>query len=344
MTRFSKQKQLFLDVLEKLKNFQKSSGELETFGVDLTEKNFYIGQSPFLSSISCIILKEAKNTKPFDSIIQAHVKFIQNLQNSNLLWYKFWYGHPNQTSFAQLPYDLDDTSVVNQLFYLTNEKNIPPNFLAENVNKNQQIETWWKPTFKYCLNHIEETTPLLKHFLAYPVFLYKENGVPMASYYDTEIIVRLHVYTYLEMTNHNYHFNEEMLPISVNEIESALSSSLHYFNPSVYCFALARFNHYSKKVKAELAGFEKSILALIEKWMTNPKKAGDVLLLFLSLSYLRSLTDDEMSHVLKKIEEGTWEQTPILYCVGNKKFSNYHQYYSLSINYAVVLRLLEKYT
>jgi hypothetical protein len=56
------------------------------------------------------------------------------------------------------------------------------------------------------------------------------------------------------------------------------------------------------------------------------------------------LTADEMNLVLKKIEEGTWEQTPILYCVGNKKFSNYHQYYSPSMNYAVVLRLLEKYS
>jgi hypothetical protein len=164
----------------------------------------------------------------------------------------------------------------------------------------------------------------------------------MAEYNDSELIVRLNVYTLLEMLNVDYNLKEKKIPIEPYEVHSALNHSLHYINESMYYFALSAFLKYlnSEKEVWVKSLIESLSFVIQEKYAANTtEKSLNILLLLNSLHNLRPLNSEEINTLKTLVNSHSNFEEPIMICVGNKNFKNYHQYYTPAFNYALLLSL-----
>lgn len=331
------------ELQHEISSFQADDGEFKTYAIDENKDSFYIGKSPFLTAHIACILSEVNSDKFFDPILSKITHFINTLDNSGLGLFKFWYGKANKTAFVNLPFDLDDTAIVNQFLFLQKKPVVNFNILQNNTNSKGEIETWWKPSLSIWIKNIPHTLSFIKHFLSYPIFFLRKEGKAMANYKDSELIVRLNVYTLLEMGKARYKVEDKVFPIKHDAVKKQLLDSIHYGNESVYYYHLCRYHFYSKHLdKTQLKQLENELLACVKQWEAIPSKAGDLFLLFLSLSYLRPLNQHELELVTKLYNSKTWKKQPILFCIGNKEYQNYHQYYSIALTYAVILNLFMK--
>lgn len=320
---------------------QEPSGEFKTYAIDCDGNSFYIGESPFATAHVLCMLHDINN-EALEPLKKKGIQFLQNLDTHNLGLYKFWYKNTFGTAFANLPFDLDDTAVVNQALHLYGKPIINPRLISKNTNKDGKLFTWWKPSLQFLLkNGLKNGKALFEHYKSYLVFLARQNGQNMAEYNDSELTVRLNIYTLFEMLNTPYQLNEVNIPTQPNEVMELLDESLHYMNPSIYYYALSNFCKYSNKVDSQklIVDLSGMIKEYDEIYQGN---SSDICLLLLSLSNLRSLNSEEVSKFYDNIEKYNNNKSNIMICVGNKKFANYHQYYSPAFSLAVFASLLHK--
>lgn len=330
------------NTINKLIEFQKPNGEFKTYAIDCQGESFYIGESPFATAHILCLLYEVNDNR-LELLKEKGLEFLESLDTSKLGLYKYWYKNTFGTAFANLPFDLDDTAMVNQVLSLYNRKTVDPDLLIRNVDEKGLLYTWWKPKPKFLFKHFfSNAKALFDHYKSYLVFVFKQNGHNMAEYNDSELIVRLNVYTLLEMLDTDYSLNEEKIPVEHNEVAEVVDESLHYMNEAMYYYALSTFVKYTDKVEVTFKKRLQETLGNLILEMQSKREddfSSNVLLLLNSIHNLRKLNSSEIKVLEKFIIDENRKEEKIMICVGNKKFENYHQYYAPAFNYALMLRL-----
>lgn len=327
-------------LLKELEKLQEKNGEFKTFAEKQDGEQFYIGKSPFntahiLNLISDIQFNESK-------VIQKKgINFLKQLDTHNLKLYKFWYSDSLGTAYKKLPFDMDDTAVVNQALFLNNETTINKEIIENNVNKDHQIYTWWKPKAKTIFYKLSILKLLPRHYLGYAIFLKNKEGLKMADRFDTEAIVRINVYTFLSLLNKKYKINENF-PIQIKDVSLEIENSLHYMNISMYYLVLCRL----QSINPILNKIEEDKLKIELKQIITQEKeknglSANFIALLLALSFLNlneaKRYNDEINLF---INQQKWDNEKYYICVGNKKFDNYHQYFSPAFTLALLIRLI----
>jgi hypothetical protein len=332
---------VFSDAVLKLKSFQQN-GEFNTYAINTEGNVFYIGESPFITSHIICLLAESKSSE-VQKIIHDSVRFIKKLCDNKFNLYKFWYKNTFGTAFARLPYDMDDTAMALQVLCLTdNNQKFNLSFIKQNVDENNRILTWWRPDLKTIISNLTEIMVFLKHYSSYLIFKKNKDGLTMADYNDSELIVRLNNYTLFEILKQDYTFNENHIPVELEEVRNELACSLHYMNETVYFYTISRYHYYSKKLsEVQVNKLIESIQALINLLRLKGEKLADILLLYVCLVMLDEI-ETFYDEIHQFIVNNKFDECSIMVCVGNKKFDNYHQYFSFAFTYAAIVFLVCK--
>lgn len=319
---------------------QKPNGEFELFAFTDDGKQFYIGESPFLTAHIIYLLHGIEDER-VQLIIEKAIGFLENIDYTDKRIYKFWYKNVVGTDFPLLPFDLDDTAVVNQVLALYNRRTVNPEILLNNRTKDELFYTWLKPSLKTIIKHPDYVLLFKEYLKSYPIFLRNENNLKMAEYNDSEIIVRLNIYIMMAMLGAKINIPEKYFPFKIEDVRKELISSLHYDNVAMYYLTLAKFQKHSDyfdKNKTDELEFElRKNIASTDVSINN--SLANSLAMYLSLSMINRLKLSDVD-IIKKIESASWEDTVFDVCVGNKKFTTYHVYSSVDFSLSSAIKLV----
>lgn len=327
-------------LIQELKLNQEKNGEFKTYAIDQTNSRFYIGSSPF-NTAHIINLITKLNIPSLDETINNALSFLKNLDSNSLRLYKFWYSDVSGTAFKQLPYDLDDTAVVNQAFLLNGIESASTKIFDKNISNNKLYYTWWKPNWYSIKFKPSNFKLLISHYWGHLIFLKKENGHRMAEIKDTDIIVQLNIHSYLSLLSSEHSINKKF-PIEIKTVQKEIKRSLHYMNASVYYYSLCRLH----SIKSFLSNQEKKqLIKELQKIITieyNKNGASPNFIAFvLALSFLSiKLVSNYLTVIQTYINQQKWKKENYYVCVGNKNYNNYHQYFSPALSIAKLIRLL----
>src|SRR5690348_16050324 len=81
---------------------QKTSGEFETFAQTRDGKNFYIGESPFVTAHIIYLLHGIEDDR-IKEIIRRAIAFLENIDFTGKRIYKYWYLNAKGTAYQFLP-------------------------------------------------------------------------------------------------------------------------------------------------------------------------------------------------------------------------------------------------
>ena len=323
---------------------QKGSGEFELFASTGDGKKFYIGESPFLTAHIIYHLHEVEDLT-VQAIVGKALDFLEKIDYTGKRVYKFWYKNVVGTDFPFLPFDLDDTAVVNQVLSLYKRNSVNNDVLLNNRSKDKLFYTWLKPSFKTMMRSPSYLLLFAEYVKSYRIFLKNANNLKMAEFDDSEIIVRMNVYIMMAINGYTAPIIEENFPFKYDDVKKELTNSLHYNNPSMYYLTIAKFQKHSNFLNTEQLEY------LAEEIRENISSDVSILnrnianlsVLYLSLGLLDKLNLNDAVDFIKKFQSATIEDSHFEVCVGNKKFNNYHTYTSGDFTIAVIIRLLDTF-
>ncbi len=328
------------ELINALAKAQKPNGEFETFAATTDGHYFYIGESPFATAHISYLLFDVVDEEA-KRIVDKSVSFFEQIDSTEERIYKYWYGHTTGTSFPLLPFDLDDTSVVNQTLALQKRKTVDISILMNNRSSRKLFYTWLKPSLKTVVKHPNLTYVFAEYFKMYPIFFKNSDGLYMAEYNDSEIIVRMNVYIMLAIMGKDVSVADNYFPFAIEDVERELQSSLHYNNAAMYYLTLAKFQRHTSYFKQERVDeLALQIRAYIKQLEDGGSFANETAL-YLSLLFIGKLTAADEQNYLSLFQNSNSENAPFKICVGNKKFKEYHEYCSVDFKMAMAVKLLD---
>ncbi len=323
---------------------QKPNGEFELFASTGDRKKFYIGESPFLTAHIIYHLHEIDDLR-VHTIVGKALDFLEKIDYTDKRIYKFWYNNAIGTAFPFLPFDLDDTALVNQVLSLYKRKTVNRHVLLNNRSNDKLFYTWLKPSFKTLIQSPDYFFLFAEYLKSYRVFLKNANKLKMAEFDDSEIIVRMNVYIMMAINGYTTEIAEKEIPFNNEDIKKELSSSLHYDNAAMYYLTLAKFQKHScffNTTKCDQLAEE------IRKQITSVdlrvnREIANSFSLYLSLSLINKLTPNDGVDIIKILKSTNLEDALFEVCVGNKKFDSYHTYTSVDFTLSCAIRLLNDF-
>ena len=326
-------------LINTLAKAQKPNGEFETFAATTDGHYFYIGESPFATAHISYLLNDIVDEHA-KRIVDKSVSFFEQIDSTEERIYKYWYGHTTGTSFPLLPFDLDDTSVVNQTLALQKRKTVDFTILMNNRSSRKLFYTWLKPSLKTVVKYPNLTHVFAEYFKMYPIFLKNSDGLYMAEYNDSEIIVRMNVYIMLALMGKDISIADNYFPFAIADVQQELKSSLHYNNAAMYYLTLAKFQRHTSYFKQERVDKMALQIRAYIKQLEGADSFANITALYLSLLFIGKLTPADEQDYLAVIKNSNFENATFKICVGNKKFKEYHEYCSVEFTMAMAVRLL----
>jgi hypothetical protein len=328
------------ELINALAKAQKPNGEFETFAATTDGHYFYIGESPFATAHISYLLNDVVDEEA-KRIVDKSVSFFEQIDSTEERIYKYWYGNTTGTSFPLLPFDLDDTSVVNQTLALQKRKTVDVSILMNNRSSKNLFYTWLKPSLRTTVKHPNLAHVFAEYFKMYPIFLKNSDGLYMAEYNDSEIIVRMNIYIMQSLMGKDVSVADTYFPFAIADVERELQSSLHYNNAAMYYLTLAKFQRHTSYFKKERVDELALQIRANIKQLEGADSYANVNALYLSLLFIEKLTLDDEQNYLAVVKNSNFENAHFKICVGNKKFKEYHEYCSADFTIAMVIRLLD---
>jgi hypothetical protein len=174
----------------------------------------------------------------------------------------------------------------------------------------------------------------------YPIFLKNSDGIYMAEYNDSEIIVRMNVYIMLALMVKDISIADNYFPFAIADVEQELKSSLHYNNAAMYYLTLAKLQRHTSYFKKERVDELALQIRAYIKQLEGADSFANITALYLSLLFIGKLTPADEQDYLAVIKNSNFEKATFKICVGNKKFKEYHEYCSVEFTMAMAVRLL----
>jgi hypothetical protein len=319
---------------------QHPGGEFQTFALTRQGEKFYIGESPFVTAHILYLLHGIEDEQ-LRYIIQKSINFLEKIDYTGKRIYKYWYQMTAGTAYPVLPFDLDDTAVVNHALILNKRKSIDARVILNNTDNNGFFYTWLKPSLKTIIQDASFFFVFMEYIKSYRVFLTNNDGLVMAEYNDSEIIVRMNVYIMLALMGDVKHITDKSFPVQLEEINKELSSSLHYNNVAMYYLTLSKFQkHTSFFGEHDLIKLSTAMRAYL-KTAESTNNVPDTIALYLSLAYIGKLNFDDANNFLRKATDINWQHAGAFkVCIGNKKFKDYHEYCSYEFTIAMAVSFL----
>ncbi len=333
--------EIYNNLVERLSMNQKQSGEFETFAQTRDGNKFYIGESPFVTA-HIIYLLHGIDDDRIRKIIDKAIAFLERLDYTGKRIYKYWYLNAVGTAYPFLPFDLDDTAVVNQALALCKRETVPASVALNNVNAENLFYTWLKPSLKTILRQPSYLSVFSEYMKAYSVFTKNSSNPVMAEYNDTEIIVRMNVYLMLAIKGEKVQIADKQFPFLPEDVKGELQTSLHYQNGAMYYLTLAKLQKHLKIFDDKRINELSKGMRIYLKEQITDDGISNVIAMFLSLAFIGELNLSSIGDLSAMIETGNVSEKNFKICVGNKKFEDYHEYFSSDFTMALAIRLLNE--
>ena len=331
-----------IELIARLNEKQDLSGEFKTYAQTRNGSSWYIGKSPFVTATIAWLLLNIED-ETCKKIVKKSIDYLESLDDTDKRVYKFWYGNPVGTDYPDLPYDMDDTALVNIALFLSGRQCVNRALLNKNMNDKGKYYTWLLLFNKTMLLNPAYYHILFRQLKAFKIFIKNRHNPRMAHYHDTELIVRLNIYALIFlMGGSGSSFKNEQIPFLAEEVEKELTSSLHYMHVPVYYLTVARFQYHANLLGNDEVSRLSSAIRMYMQTQTSEHKLSDAdaISLYLSFSLLGQLDETDMIKIHELVKASDNRETPFYFCVGNKHFEQYHTYYSSDITEAMKIRLL----
>jgi hypothetical protein len=325
----------FIDYLH---SHQHPTGYFPTYVVTRDREVFEMGSSPFVTAHILCLLHDIQDDR-LNGIKQNALSFLESLDKTGLKVYKFWYDDVEGTAYPHLPFDLDDTAVVNQALLLYQRDSMDARILSDNVSKSGLFRTWFRPSLKSLLKNPKLILTVFSLAKSFRLFMSNRGRPPMARFNDSEAIVHMNVSTFMALNKMGSPSLSQGMPLSDMEVDSELKGSLHYDSACMYYMALARFQRFSRCLNSdEVEALAEGISSLIRR--EAEQSLAERLTLLTSLYYLNKLSNDYFESImLAEKEILTAQNIALRVCVGNKNYSDAHAYVSCDITIAMMIVL-----
>lgn len=326
---------LKIRLIDRLKDEQQPTGQFRTFARPSQGDSFFIGDSPFATALIVHVLTGIENST-IRSILYKAVENLDSMDPRGRRLFKFWYpGSVIGTGHPFLPFDLDDTSIVNTALHLHGHPSLDTAFLERNKNANGTYYTWLQPSVCTLVHYPWLADIYAGYLKLLPLFLTNAKGRTMAVFRDSEAIVNMNVLTYCAIKGDDVVFS---FPVEPEDVKKDLANSLHYDNIAIYYLSLAKlFKHAGMKDDGALARAIREVLAseMCEEEYSN------TWVLLMSLIYVDELNDQDKASIDKLAAmQDLWVDTGIDLCVGNKTYPSFHTYWSSDLTHSLAFAVL----
>lgn len=302
-----------------------------------------VGDSPFIASHVAILLSGQlmkAHTDLLDKILNA-IEILDDSRGNRL--YRFWYADAKLTEYQILPYDTDDTALTGIALKLAGRKSVEPTILSANIGTKGELATWlqWTNRTFYKRPRLWWLLPRITPFS--PIFQNNSRSIPMASYQDSELSVRLNVCSYLRLCGHEKSpFSRDNYDFTPDALKDELDRSLHYHHLPMLYFGIATYLGLAPRLEMhKVDALERGIRSFMS---LNRGKgeltSSDWVCLYLSLALTKRFSAMDLQTT--KLALTGWYDSlePLELCVGNKRYPDYHTYVSVELPIAMMLRLI----